>query len=65
MDISKIEKHIQELINTGKIKSDQDLKDVPIDEVYDKFSICAKDMVCYFCQKEGWRDCENMECHLK
>ncbi|NFO56376.1 hypothetical protein FDB39_05680 [Clostridium botulinum] len=65
MDISKIEKHIQELINTGKMKSDKDLKDVPIDEVYDKFNICPKDMLCYFCKKEGWGDCGKMECHFK
>lgn len=65
MDTSKIEKHIQGLIDLGKIKSDKDLKYVPIDEIYDKFSIGIKDMLCYFCQKEGWGDCGEIECHLK
>lgn len=30
-DINKIEKHIQELIDSGKIKNEEEIKNIPID----------------------------------
>ncbi|UYZ39007.1 hypothetical protein OD350_29405 (plasmid) [Clostridium beijerinckii] len=51
VDINKVEKKIQNLIDTGKIKSAEDIKDIPIDEIHEKTNICVTELLCYFCQK--------------
>jgi hypothetical protein len=63
MDINKIEKHIQALIDSGKIKNYEELKDIPIDKVYDKLNICPKELLCYYCQKENLGKCDNPKCN--
>lgn len=62
MDINKIEQKIQGLIDSGKIKNEEELKHIPIDQVYDKLNICPKELLCYCCQKENWGKCSNQKC---
>jgi len=53
MNFDKIEADINKLIASGKIKSEKDLWDIPIDEIYKKFNICIKELTCYYCYKEN------------
>lgn len=51
-DILKIEKEIQALIDSGKIKDEDEIKNMPIDDICNKLNICVKDVLCYFCYKD-------------
>lgn len=53
MNFNKIEADIQALIDSGKITNLFDLNDVPIDEIEEKYHLCAKELLCYICYKEN------------
>jgi hypothetical protein len=51
IDYIKVENQIKALISEGKIKSEDDLEDIPIDEIPEKYGLCIKDLICYHCYK--------------
>lgn len=58
IDYTKVEKHIEELINEGKIKNEHDFDDVPIDEIPKRYGLCVKDLICYRCYKGNGLTCK-------
>lgn len=58
MDLKVIKEKIQLLIKNGKIKNEEELKNVPIDILYKKYELCVDDLLCYFCKS-------NSECDSK
>lgn len=63
IDINKIEKHIQELIHSGKIKNEEKIKDIPIGQISEKLNICVKELICYYCHKEHNGKCSKPDCN--
>lgn len=57
MDHKKVKDQINELIKTGKIKSEKDFDHIPIDEIKPKYGICVKDLICYRCYKDNDNTC--------
>lgn len=52
-----IKEKIQELIYVGEIKSEEALKDIPIDKLNERFGLCPNDLICYFCYKKNNNKC--------
>lgn len=56
-DYTKIGKKINNLISSGKIKNAEELYDISIDKLYQKYQLCVDDVLCYFCYKENGSKC--------
>ena len=59
MDHKRIEDQINLLIKAGKIKSERDFDHIPIDEICERYDICVKDLLCYFCYKDNDNTCRH------
>ena len=64
INTDKIKANIKLLISSGTIKSEEELEDMSLDNVFKiavKFNICTKDLLCYFCFKSNGK-CRDENC---
>ncbi|MBZ9633224.1 helix-turn-helix transcriptional regulator [Clostridium sp. FP1] len=64
MITDKIKDDIKLLISSGTIKREEELEDMSLDNIYkiaEKFNICIKDLLCYFCFKSNGK-CRDENC---
>lgn len=62
MNANEVKNKIQKLIDSGKIKSIDELKDTTLDEFQERFNISPLEFLCYMCQTEIKRECDNQKC---
>ncbi|GCD12686.1 helix-turn-helix domain-containing protein [Clostridium tagluense] len=64
INTDKIKDDIKLLISSGTIKSEDELENMSLDNIYkiaEEFNICIKDFLCYFCFK-GNGKCRDGNC---